>query len=106
MASENAPRDPEELDAAGAITAPRIAPGTSVGPVHLTAAELDRSLRYYETAVGLEVLERGAALARLGAGGRELLVLVAEPGACPARGFTGLYHFALLLPRRRELAAW
>jgi len=106
MASDDAPRDPEELNAAKAITAPRIAPGTTVGPVHLTAAELDRSLRYYETAVGLEVLERGAALARLGAGGRELLVLVAEPGARPARGFTGLYHFALLLPRRRELAAW
>jgi catechol 2,3-dioxygenase len=106
MGSEIGPRDPEELDAAAAITAPRIAAGTTVGPVELTVAELDRSLRYYETAVGLEVLERGAALARFGAGGRELLVLVEQPGARPARGFTGLYHFALLLPRRRELAAW
>jgi catechol 2,3-dioxygenase len=106
MASEIGPRDPEELDAAGAITAPRIAAGTTIGPVYLTVAELDPSLRYYETAVGLEVLERGAALARFGAGGRELLVLVEQPGARPARGFSGLYHFALLLPRRRELAAW
>jgi catechol 2,3-dioxygenase len=106
MASEIGPRDPEELDAAGAITAPRVAAGTTVGPVELTVAELDRSLRYYETAVGLEVLECGAALARLGAGGRELLVLVEEPGARPAHGFTGLYHFALLLPHRRQLAGW
>jgi catechol 2,3-dioxygenase len=106
MASETGPRDPEELDAAGAITAPRIAAGTRVGPVHLTVAELERSLGYYGAAIGLEVLERGPGRARLGAGGRELVVLVEERGARPARGFTGLYHFALLLPRRRQLAAW
>jgi catechol 2,3-dioxygenase len=106
MAPEIGPRDPEELDAAGAVTAPRIAAGTRVGPVHLTVAELDRSLGYYGGAVGLEVLERGPESARLGVADRELLVLVEEPGARPARGFTGLYHFALLLPRRRQLAGW
>ena len=106
MASEIGPRDPEELDAAGAITAPHIAAGTSVGPVHLTVAELDRSLAYYDQAVGLEVLERGPGRASLGAGGRELLLLIEEPGARPAIGFTGLYHFALLLPQRRQLAGW
>jgi catechol 2,3-dioxygenase len=52
------------------------------------------------------VLERGPGRATLGAGGRELVELVEERGAHPARGFTGLYHFALLLPRRRQLAAW
>jgi catechol 2,3-dioxygenase len=106
MAPETGPRDPEELDGAGVITAPRIAAGTRVGPVHLTVAELERSLRYYGRAVGLEVLERGRARATLGAGGRELLVLAEEPGARPAGGFTGLYHFALLVPDRRQLAAW
>jgi catechol 2,3-dioxygenase len=39
-------------------------------------------------------------------GGRELLVLVEQPGARPAYGFTGLYHFALLLPQRVDLARW
>jgi catechol 2,3-dioxygenase len=106
MAAEIGPRDPEEVDVAGAITARHIAAGTTVGPVHLTVAELDRSLAYYRGAVGLEVLERGSGSARLGVAGRELLVLVEEPGARPAHGFTGLYHFALLLPRRRQLAGW
>ena len=41
-----------------------------------------------------------------GADGRELLVLVEERGARPAAGYTGLYHFALLVPERAELAAW
>jgi catechol 2,3-dioxygenase len=52
------------------------------------------------------VLERDPGSAKLGVAGHELLVLVEEPGARPARGFTGLYHFALLLPHRRQLAAW
>src|SRR4051794_27532116 len=106
MASEIGPRDPEELEAAAVVTAARIAPGTRVGPVHLTVAELDRSLGYYRGAIGLEVLERGPGRATLGAGGRQLVILVEERGARPARGFTGLYHLALLLPRRRDLAGW
>lgn len=44
--------------------------------------------------------------ASLGAGTTELLVLVEEPGARQATGFTGLYHFALLLARRADLARW
>src|SRR4029079_15465445 len=40
------------------------------------------------------------------AGGRELLSLVEEDGAQAAHGHTGLYHFALLLPERRDLARW
>ena len=38
--------------------------------------------------------------------GRALLVLVEEAGARPAFGHTGLYHFALLVPRRADLARW
>jgi catechol 2,3-dioxygenase len=42
----------------------------------------------------------------LGVGGRELLELVEEPGAKPSDGHTGLYHFALLVPERADLARW
>jgi catechol 2,3-dioxygenase len=77
-----------------------------MGPVHLTVSELERSLRYYREAIGLEVLDPADGGARLGAGGQELLVLVEEPGARPAFGYTGLYHFALLVPERPDLARW
>jgi catechol 2,3-dioxygenase len=83
-----------------------IAPQTTVGPVHLTVADLDRSLRYYDDAIGLETLEHGSGRASLGTGGRELLVLVEEPGAQPAPGNSGLFHFALLVPERPALARW
>ena len=83
-----------------------LAPSTTVGPVHLTVSDLERSLGYYGTAIGLDVLDRGGGTASLGAGGRELVVLVEEPGASPAPGRTGLYHFALLVPGRGGLARW
>ena len=79
---------------------------TAMGPVHLTVADLERSLPYYREAVGLEVRERGAGRASLGAGEAELLVLVEEPGARPAPRHTGLFHFALLVPARADLARW
>ena len=83
-----------------------IAPQTTVGAVHLTVSDLTRSLDYYRGAVGLGVLEEDAGQVSFGADGRELLVLVEERGARPAAGYTGLYHFALLVPERAELAAW
>jgi catechol 2,3-dioxygenase len=76
------------------------------GPVHLTVADLARSLAYYDTEVGLSVLEQGAGRASLGTGERELLVLTEAPGARPADGYAGLYHFALLVPEREDLARW
>jgi catechol 2,3-dioxygenase len=100
------PRDPEELDAAAGPALGEIPTATSLGEVHLTVAELGRSVEYYTRAVGLELLERGAGRATLGVGSRALLVLVEESGARPAFGYTGLYHFALLVPRRADLARW
>ncbi|HEY7197270.1 MAG TPA: VOC family protein [Gaiellaceae bacterium] len=79
---------------------------TRMGPVHLTVADLARSVGYYETAIGLETLERADGRATLGAGPAPLLVLAEEPGAGPVRGATGLYHFALLVPGRADLARW
>ncbi|HEX5859896.1 MAG TPA: VOC family protein [Microbacterium sp.] len=80
--------------------------GTRLGPVHLTISDLPRSLDYYSAVLGLRVHSRDDRGAALGVGDRELLVLVEERGAHPAAGSTGLYHFALLVPRRADLAAW
>jgi catechol 2,3-dioxygenase len=77
-----------------------------MGAVHLTVADLDRSLAYYESQIGLRVHARDAGRAQLGTGGEDLLVLTEEPGARPADGYSGLFHFALLVPERVELARW
>jgi catechol 2,3-dioxygenase len=79
---------------------------TRMGAVHLTVGDLDRSLDYYGRDIGLDVLAREEGRASLGAGGAELLGLVEEPDARPAAGHTGLYHFALRVPERSDLARW
>jgi catechol 2,3-dioxygenase len=102
----DAPRDPEQLEAATASTSAEISERTTLGPVHLTVSNLESSLAYYQQAIGLDVISHIATVATLGAGGRELLALFEEPDAQPAQGFTGLYHFALLVPTRADLARW
>ena len=82
-----------------------IAPQTTVGAVHLTVADLDRSECWYAHALGLDAA-RDDGMARLSVGGSELLVLYEERGAQPVRGHTGLYHYALLVPERSDLARW
>src|SRR6188474_3838389 len=77
-----------------------------MGAVHLTVSDLERSLAFYRDVLGLVELARNDGRASVGAGERELLVLVEEPGARPAYGHTGLYHYALLLPERHDLARW
>src|SRR4051794_24765184 len=77
-----------------------------MGAVHLTVADLERSLAYYEQAIGLRVHERENGTARLGTGGEDLLLLTEQPGAQSAEGYSGLFHFALLLPERADLGRW
>ena len=99
-------RDPEEATATGAPAVAAIPAATRMGAVHLTVADLDRSVGYYEWALGLRARERDDGRVALGTGGEDLLVLDEQPGARPARGYCGLYHFALLVPERAELARW
>jgi catechol 2,3-dioxygenase len=82
-----------------------IDPATHMGRVALTVADLAHSLAYYQERIGLRVLDQTANTASLGVAGRELLWLQAQPGAkpFPGRGFSGLYHYAILLPSRQAL---
>ena len=98
--------DPEELTAAGAPVRAALPPETRMGAVYLTVADVDRSIAYYETQIGLRVHGNDGGRASLGTGGEDLLVLTEEPGARPADGYSGLFHFALLVPERVDLARW
>ena len=100
------PWDPEQLEARDAPAAGELPASSTVGAVHLTVAELDRSVDYYRRVFGLSVLERDGTRASLGIDRRELLGLVESPNAHPAFHHSGLYHFALLLPQRADLARW
>jgi len=75
-----------------------------MGAVHLRVTDLDRAIGFYTDALGLKLQNREGDEARLGVGGSELLVLTGSPDAAKPRGTTGLYHFAVLVPSRRDLA--
>jgi catechol 2,3-dioxygenase len=77
---------------------------TRLGPVDLNVASLDRLIPFYQDLLGLRQKQREAGVAELGAGDETLLRLIERPQARRMRGTTGLYHFAVLVPARRELA--
>ena len=81
----------------------KLAPETRLGAVELTVTDLGRSVPFYQEAIGLKLHRAGDGKAALGAGGEDLLVLVASPEARPRGRHAGLYHFALLHPSRLEL---
>jgi catechol 2,3-dioxygenase len=86
-----------------------IHPEITIGHVHLTVADLNQSLAFYRDLLGFEVTTRyGDSAVFLSAGGYHHHIGLntwAGKGALPppARR-SGLYHFAILYPTRRELA--
>src|SRR4029079_9300207 len=83
-----------------------IAAATRMGAVHLSVADLTRSIEFYDSALALRVHARDGDRAVLGTGGDDLMVLTERPGAVPADGYAGLFHFALLVAERLDLARW
>jgi catechol 2,3-dioxygenase len=75
-----------------------------LGPVSLTVTDVDRSVAWYQTALGLKVHRQDAGVAVLGDGTEDVLHLHEDAQAVPPRRHAGLYHYALLFPTREELA--
>ena len=75
-----------------------------LGAVHVAITDLDRSIGFYQDAIGLRLHNREDGTAAMGAGAEDLLVLHEEPTARPAGRHAGLYHYALLHPSRVELS--
>jgi catechol 2,3-dioxygenase len=84
----------------------RLHPETHIGLVALTVADLARSVAFYTDLLGFHAIERAAQIAVLGTAASQPLLLLAEcPGVRPKpTEATGLYHFAILLPTRADLA--
>ena len=78
---------------------------TRLGAIRLRVGDLERLHEFYETTIGLRTLSVADGVTSLGANGAALVELVADTDA-PARPprTTGLFHLALLVPTRADLA--
>ena len=74
-----------------------------LGAVHLAVTDLDRSVGWYQSALGLRVHRHDVDAAVLGDGAQDVLVLHEDSTAKQPGRTSGLYHYALLFPTREEL---
>jgi len=81
-----------------------IDPGARIGAVTLVVSDLKRALAFYAGVLGLWMHRVDDGVAVLGAGEEDMVVLVEDPLAIPAIGATGLFHLAIRVPSRLELA--
>lgn len=78
----------------------------SIGRVVLTVRDLDKMAEYYETVIGLGLIERDGETALLGVNDKVLIELRQDRAATVNPGEAGLFHTAFLLPSRGALGAW
>jgi catechol 2,3-dioxygenase len=79
-----------------------------IGHIHLKVADLDRALAFYCGVLGFELTQRfGRDAAFVSAGGYHhhigLNTWESRGGSPPPTGSTGLYHLAILYPKRTAL---
>lgn len=81
-------------------------PNTYVTNVEIKVSDLQRSIAYYQEVIGFKILHQESYKATLTADGKTALLTIVQPETVEekTRFTTGLYHFALLLPTRRDLA--
>jgi catechol 2,3-dioxygenase len=91
------------------MTHPSIPAGARIGHIHLKVADLERAIHFYRDLLGFDLITQlGNSAAFLSAGGYHhhlgLNTWESAGGEPPAPGTTGLYHFAINYPERRDLA--
>jgi catechol 2,3-dioxygenase len=94
------------VPSAGSPPRQALHPDTSVGAVHLTVSDLARSRYFYERAIGLSSTEGDDGALALGVEGEPALLELRGDRSAPAlnRRATGLYHLAILVSSRHDLA--
>jgi catechol 2,3-dioxygenase len=87
-------------------TVTSIPPATKLGPVFLTVSDLPASRQFYERAIGLRASDQDDGTIALASEDSSPLVVLHGDSAAPRldRRATGLYHLAILLPTRLDLA--
>lgn len=89
---------------AGVRSAPLLPLATSFGPIHIAATDRAAALAVWQDVVGLDLLAEAESEITLGAGRKPLVVLVLGAARPAVPRTLGLYHVALHVPARADLA--
>jgi len=85
-------------------SAPVLPLTTRLGEVRIAVRDRERALAIWRDVVGLVIVEETADELRLGAGGKVLIVLELGAKAPVVPNTIGLYHVAIHVPKRSDLA--
>ncbi len=90
-------------------TAYKLPDQTRIGHIHLKVADIQRSLSFYSDLLGFELITTyGQEAAFISAGGYHhhigLNTWYSKNGKPASKNNTGLFHYAILMPSRRDLA--
>lgn len=82
-------------------------PEITMGAVYLKVKDLENSVKFYREVIGFEILKQTEYTVELTADGHNCLVILEKiPNALvlPRKNTTGLYHYAILVPTRKDLS--
>jgi catechol 2,3-dioxygenase len=85
-------------------SAPRLPPATTLGPIRIGVTGKEPALAVWRDVVGLDVMFDGDESVSLGVGGKVLVLLDLGAKRPVIEGTTGLYHVAIHVPTRKDLA--
>jgi catechol 2,3-dioxygenase len=83
---------------------PALPLNTKLGPVQIAVTDRDKALVIWRDVVGLDLIAEAGNELRLGAGGKVLIVLEAGAVRPVVQRTTGLYHVAIHVPKRVDMA--
>lgn len=80
-------------------------PNKYVDQIVLKVKNLEASIEFYSKILGFKHIEKNGRKATISANGKDPLIILEQPRKVKDKELrrTGLYHFALLLPNRKEL---
>lgn len=86
----------------------KLDPGLKLGPICMRVNDLQLMLSFYEKECGLKIIQRDGNFTALACGQSKDPILILnhdEKALKPPADAAGLYHYALLVPDRKSLAA-
>lgn len=86
------------------VSQPVLPLDTKLGPVHIAITSAEQGLLVWRDIVGLALIKRDGDILQLGVGDKVLIVLEANATAPVTPNSIGLYHVALHVPQRADMA--